>query len=144
MPVLARVSSLEVGFERVANVTDRITDLISDMRSVLAAGKMRIEYVEKNNAENMATLRGMREITDARMENILKKLDKEIKETHGAIAKLEDTLSSMIEQQTRDQNDRDKLKDKRIEKLEKMYWITAGACAVIGFFLARMNIKLLF
>lgn len=144
MPVLARVSSLEVGFERVANVTDRITDLISDMRSVLAAANTRIEYVEKNNAENMAAMRGMREVTDARMENILTKVDKEIKETHAAIAKLEDTLSGMIEQQTRDQLDREKIKDKRIEKLEKMYWITAGACAVIGFFLARMNINVLF
>lgn len=121
-----RIKSLENDNERLIGLTERLTDLVSEMKIVFHTNEVRMKQFENTVAEISGVLKDFRSTSDTRISEVITKMNSEFKDVKKEFAEENDKLYS------------------RIEKLDKLYWISIGACSIIGFILARINLSTLF
>ena len=145
------VNSLQKDMYKVESLVDRLdatfaklTEVSSTLSQLLAVQGTRIESQEKISDKIQDTMEKHKDLADKERSALSDKIDKVKSGLESNIENSNTQVLSKIEELRIENKGNHDNMDKRMSKLERLFWIFTGAATIFAFILDKINLSALF
>lgn len=110
----------KINVEKIDSAIERLTEISSDLKSMIAVHDSRISQQEKNSEELYTAV-----------ENRRVELDNKMKEMYGTMKERDQEILDVIEEMRQEAKERHKSLTDKINSMERYIWIAIGGVTVV-------------
>jgi len=114
--------------DRIESIIERLTDISSELKSIIAVHEQRLNQQEKDT-----------NVIFKLLENRRKELDDKINEVYVDMTSKDNNILEHIEQMRKEANEQHKALNEKISKLEKFIWVAIGGGMVLVWLLSNIS-----
>jgi len=114
--------------DRIESIIERLTDISSELKSIIAVHEQRLNQQEKDT-----------NVIFKLLENRRKELDDKINEVYVVMTSKDNSILEHIEQMRKEANEQHKALNEKISKLEKFIWVAIGGGMVLVWLLSNIS-----
>lgn len=126
-------------FNRLDNALDKLADISSSVKQLLAVHDARLDTQEKMDEKLHDMIEKRRVTTDQQYEALHKRIGEVKDELYEEIDTRNKAIIDCINKVSKDQEEHHKVMEEKITNMEKWKWILIGGSAVVGYLIAHAD-----